>query len=92
MSTWSQDRAFAKELTDDQLVAALYELRDRGHAAPCYGAGEFASMFDGELAEDFNLDGFMVEHREALEEAMCETAREYFLREAAEAFEEEDEG
>jgi hypothetical protein len=87
--TYDEGMKWAKVLTDEQLTYALYELRDRGSSVACYNAGEFDSMFDGELREDFDLDAFMAEHRDDIEEAMCDAAREYFMREAEEAFEED---
>jgi hypothetical protein len=84
--------AWAKTLTDDQLTAALHELRDRGHAVACYGFPEFESMFDGDLDEEFDGDAFMEEHRDDLEEAMCETARDYFKSNAEGAFLDQGEG
>jgi hypothetical protein len=74
--------AWAKGLSDEQLTAVLYELRDRGHAVACYGAREFEALFEGELDEDFDLKEFMKEHQNQLEEVMCDSARSYFLYEA----------
>lgn len=85
---WDEARAWAKTLTDTQISAALEEMRERGAAVPYYSAEEFESMFDGTLKEDFDVDGWMAEHREDLEEAMCETARAYFLARTDDAFEE----
>jgi hypothetical protein len=82
--------AWAKGLSDEQLTAVLYELRDRGHAVACYGANEFRALFDGELDEDFDMEEFMKEHRDQIEEVMCDSARSYFLAIAEDAFFEEE--
>lgn len=67
------DKAWALSLTDGQLTAALYEMRDRGAAVAYYDADALATMFD----DGREWDNFMAEERDALEEAMCERAREY---------------
>lgn len=72
---------WAKGLTDEQLTAALYEMRDRGAAAASYDADEFATMFDGDDdAVGCDWETFMEEHRDTLEEVMCDAARDYALR------------
>ncbi|WP_353645729.1 hypothetical protein [Mesorhizobium sp. WSM2239] len=87
--TYEELKTWAAALTDEQLTQALYELRDRGSSVACYNAGEFEAMFDGDLREDFDGEAWMDEHRDDLEEVMCEAARQYFIREAAEAFDDE---
>lgn len=57
-------------------------------AVAIYDGDEFDTMFDGEIADDFDMDAWMKEHRETLEEAMCDAARAYFLDNAITAIEE----
>lgn len=68
---------WAKSLTERQMTAVLYEMRDRGAAVAFYDAGELATMFD----DGREWKSFMDEHRDGIEEVMCEAAREYAERE-----------
>lgn len=77
----AEEKAWAGQLTIPQLTAALYEMRDRGAAVAYYDAGELETMFDD--GRDFSA--FMESERSALEEAMCDAAREYADRNGPEA-------
>lgn len=81
MSTFAEAQKWAEGLTDIQLTAALEEMRRRGAAVAYYDAAEIATMFDGEEFAIDPEDWFDEEQRAALEEVMCDRAREVFERE-----------
>ena len=66
----------ATALSDSDLTECLYEMRNRGASVAYYDADELATMFDDgrEWAE------FMDQERAALEEYMCDAARDYANR------------
>lgn len=70
-------KAWAETLTDAQLSVCLQEMRNRGAAIAIYDAGEIQTMYDG---FDFvtDLDAWMEENRDHVEETMCEAARSLF--------------
>ena len=81
MSKFAEARKWAEGLTEIQLHAALEEMRNRGAAVAYYDAAEIATMFDGEELAVEPEDWLDEEQRAALEEVMCDRAREVFERE-----------
>lgn len=79
MSAWAEATEWAKTLTDIQLHAALEEMRSRGAAVAYYDAAELVTLFDSTGVDTANTETWMKDHREAMEETMCEAARSYYL-------------
>lgn len=73
--------AWAKTLTQDQLAAALNEMRRRGAAIAIYDAAEIRTMYDGHSFTVQPEDWLSYQNRAYVEETMCEAAREIFQQE-----------
>ena len=69
---YEESTAWAKTLTDEQLSFALYELRARGNAVAAYEASDASELFDLAKEPD-DAEWF---DKDALEDAMCEAARD----------------
>jgi hypothetical protein len=78
MTNYIETAAWAKKLTDEQLTAAVHELRERGYAVSCYGPTVFEEMFEGHEGME-NVDWEDLIDTEALEDMMSDTAFNYAM-------------
>lgn len=78
MTNYVETAAWAKKLTDEQLTAALHELRERGYAVSCYGPNEFEEMFEGHEGMG-NVDWEDLIDTHVLEDTMGEAAFDYAM-------------
>jgi len=66
----------ASKLTDGELTACIYELRNRGAAVAVYDVAEILTMTDGWLNQPTKEQIEAWFDRDHIEEVMCDAARD----------------